>query len=279
MTRYIEQLHVVFFKKENLRGKSWWLSVFYSLIIQSFVRKSLLTMLDDLLPASTPSIKQYLQLAVRLFIASSGDYDPLMLKWRASDCLPQRRGISEIENYEAAKLSVRQAQWSSSGVTSSGEFLQHLFEDDGLPISCRADTHLPPEPLLPPSFSSLLQGNADPDSVQPYTCPGEISQNYTWPDFGQDVCIPPQSNSTLVSPQIDSADYVKIVQSRPKPQCWEHGCNGHQFTTFHNLIRHQREKGVQTLKSSCPNCGVEFVRTTAQNGHMANCKRQPDLAN
>ena len=74
----------------------------------------------------------------------------------------------------------------------------------------------------------------------------------------------------------DSADHVRVVHSRPKPQCWEHGCNGRQFSTFSNLLRHQREKSGAAAKSTCPNCGAEFTRTTARNGHMAHekCKQR-----
>ena len=28
---------------------------------------------------------------------------------------------------------------------------------------------------------------------------------------------------------------LEIMSSRPKPQCWDHGCNGRQFSTFSNL--------------------------------------------
>jgi len=74
----------------------------------------------------------------------------------------------------------------------------------------------------------------------------------------------------------DSGDHVRVVHSRPKPQCWEHGCNGRQFSTFSNLLRHQREKSGAAAKSTCPNCGAEFTRTTARNGHMAHekCKQR-----
>ncbi|ERS96031.1 uncharacterized protein SPSK_00837 [Sporothrix schenckii 1099-18] len=69
---------------------------------------------------------------------------------------------------------------------------------------------------------------------------------------------------------------VRVVQSRPKPQCWEHGCNGRQFSTFSNLLRHQREKSGQATKAVCPNCGAEFTRTTARNGHLQHdkCKQR-----
>ena len=70
--------------------------------------------------------------------------------------------------------------------------------------------------------------------------------------------------------------HVRVVQGRPKPQCWEHGCNGRQFSTFSNLLRHQREKSGQAAKATCPNCGAEFTRTTARNGHLAHdkCKQR-----
>ncbi|APA06589.1 hypothetical protein sscle_02g013590 [Sclerotinia sclerotiorum 1980 UF-70] len=75
---------------------------------------------------------------------------------------------------------------------------------------------------------------------------------------------------------LEPRDHVRVVQSRPKPQCWDHGCNGRQFSTFSNLLRHQREKSGVASKSSCPNCGAEFTRTTARNGHMAHekCKQR-----
>ena len=69
-----------------------------------------------------------------------------------------------------------------------------------------------------------------------------------------------------------ASDQVRILGSRPKPQCWDHGCNGRQFSTFSNLLRHQREKSGTSTKSYCPRCGAEFTRTTARNGHMAHEK-------
>lgn len=74
----------------------------------------------------------------------------------------------------------------------------------------------------------------------------------------------------------EGGSHVRVVQSRPKPRCWEHGCNGRQFSTFSNLLRHQREKSGQAAKAMCPNCGAEFTRTTARNGHLLHdkCKQR-----
>lgn len=59
-----------------------------------------------------------------------------------------------------------------------------------------------------------------------------------------------------------------------KPRCWDHGCSGREFSTFSNLLRHQREKAGTASKSCCPHCGAEFTRTTARNSHarLAKCR-------
>ncbi|KAK0804782.1 hypothetical protein LTR03_007022 [Friedmanniomyces endolithicus] len=77
---------------------------------------------------------------------------------------------------------------------------------------------------------------------------------------------------TLPGASSDSSSSIRILTPRPKPQCWDHGCNGRQFSTFSNLLRHQREKSGTAPKSYCPKCGAEFTRTTARNGHMAHDK-------
>ena len=70
----------------------------------------------------------------------------------------------------------------------------------------------------------------------------------------------------------------KVLDRRAKPQCFDHGCNGREFSTFSNLLRHQREKSGSAAKSYCPNCGAEFTRTTARNGHMEQGKCKPRRA-
>ncbi|KAF2862949.1 hypothetical protein K470DRAFT_262439 [Piedraia hortae CBS 480.64] len=80
------------------------------------------------------------------------------------------------------------------------------------------------------------------------------------------------ATETVASAQQSSS--MRAVNERPKPQCWEHGCNGRQFSTFSNLLRHQREKAGTAAKSKCPKCGAEFTRTTARNGHVAHDKCQ-----
>lgn len=95
----------------------------------------------------------------------------------------------------------------------------------------------------------------------------------------QSYSYPPQAISARQQvPRNSSDSQMRVVNQnqKPKPQCWEHGCNGREFSTFSNLLRHQREKSGTAAKSYCPKCGAEFTRTTARNGHLAHekCSKQ-----
>ncbi|KAF9729934.1 hypothetical protein PMIN01_11867 [Paraphaeosphaeria minitans] len=81
--------------------------------------------------------------------------------------------------------------------------------------------------------------------------------------------------SPAANPVSTSGPMPRILGSRPKPQCWEHGCNGRHSSTFSNLLRHQREKTGTAQKTYCTECGAEFTHTTARNSHMANKKCKP----
>ncbi|MCJ1309714.1 hypothetical protein MMC25_003374 [Agyrium rufum] len=101
-----------------------------------------------------------------------------------------------------------------------------------------------------------------------------------------DISIPPsitpniRPHSSSISPSAPDLSRMegRAVGGRDKPekpQCWEHGCNGREFSTFSNLLRHQREKSGTAAKSYCPQCGAEFTRTTARNGHIEQGKCKP----
>lgn len=142
----------------------------------------------------------------------------------------------------------------------------------------------PSAPMFPTPFQQPLPGNYPmsmeyPPSYDPPTSfqtrsPPSLPVG---PESGMVYQMPavmPSGGGGVVSHQEGS--HVRVVQSRPKPRCWEHGCNGRQFSTFSNLLRHQREKSGQATKASCPNCGAEFTRTTARNGHLLHdkCKQR-----
>ncbi|KAJ5460646.1 uncharacterized protein N7458_002198 [Penicillium daleae] len=80
------------------------------------------------------------------------------------------------------------------------------------------------------------------------------------------------SSPPTIHPGDSNDRSLRVVSSRPRPQCWEHGCEGREFSTFSNLLRHQREKSGVVAKAECPVCGAVFTRTTARNIHVAQGK-------
>jgi hypothetical protein len=136
---YLELLSRLLFRKENIRSNrqwSWWLRTFYSLCIQSLVRKLLVAIVDgqaneknspNLLPA-----KQYLHIALQLFLASSGTYDPLVSSCTADDTKLLDPGAAKrAVQYKTAQAAVNQATWTDRGITSTRDYLNGIFEVDG----------------------------------------------------------------------------------------------------------------------------------------------------
>ncbi|KXH29386.1 hypothetical protein CNYM01_14227 [Colletotrichum nymphaeae SA-01] len=125
----------------------------------------------------------------------------------------------------------------------------------------------------PPMAQAYSMGGMDySNQFQP---PAQYGSRHSMP-VGQDPSLMYGVPPSMGPGAPDQGGHVRVVQSRPKPQCWEHGCNGRQFSTFSNLLRHQREKSGQATKATCPNCGAEFTRTTARNGHLLHdkCKQR-----
>ncbi|KAB5581084.1 hypothetical protein GE09DRAFT_1168330 [Coniochaeta sp. 2T2.1] len=123
------------------------------------------------------------------------------------------------------------------------------------------------QPYMQMGYSSNYQNATSSSLPSHYGRPSMADPNMMYP-------MPPAMSTGGQAGQ--EGTHVRVVQSRPKPQCWEHGCNGRQFSTFSNLLRHQREKSGHAAKASCPNCGAEFTRTTARNGHLLHdkCKQK-----
>jgi hypothetical protein len=111
-----------------------------------------------------------------------------------------------------------------------------------------------------------------PDSLyQPHlvsTAPSQVWPLATAGPLLPSISVPSHPYSASPVPSVETAEGIRVLASRPKPQCFDHGCNGRQFSTFSNLLRHQREKSGSASKAVCPHCGTEFTRTTARNGHL-----------
>ncbi|KAF1956542.1 hypothetical protein CC80DRAFT_472038 [Byssothecium circinans] len=143
----------------------------------------------------------------------------------------------------------------------------------GQPLGSNSASY-PPPPSYPTSSYTMSDYTPLPTSLYPATTsPASFSQYEHPSNLAPTPSAPVQNlSSNQQSGAQPTGVMPRILNSRPKPQCWEHGCNGRQFSTFSNLLRHQREKSGTAAKSSCPRCGAEFTRTTARNGHMTHEK-------
>lgn len=116
------------------------------------------------------------------------------------------------------------------------------------------------ESFLPRSSSYSFDSTPAPADSFPYSMP-----TTSW---SQPVLPPPAG----YVPRQQPIEGVRVVNPRPKPQCWQHQCGGREFSTFSNLLRHQREKSGNSLKHACPRCSTVFTRTTAMKGHLSGGK-------
>lgn len=133
LTLYLNELDRVFFNKENQHNReSWWLSTFYSFCIQGIVRGALMNIFQ-LFKRNLSGVTQYLHLAVRLFIAVSSSYDPLIQNISSNQALSSKDSENAIFNNrcKVAQIAVRQGEWESKGINGSAEYLKQLFEDRG----------------------------------------------------------------------------------------------------------------------------------------------------
>ncbi|KAI1081741.1 hypothetical protein F5B20DRAFT_569659 [Whalleya microplaca] len=148
------------------------------------------------------------------------------------------------------------------------------YSTSPLPDHGNSNMFSPQFPALP--SNDYMGLNYSPGFAPPPPSAQSLSSHYGRPSppMHDGLMYPVQGPPVLPSGNgaAQDAGHVRVVQSRPKPQCWEHGCNGRQFSTFSNLLRHQREKSGQATKATCPNCGAEFTRTTARNGHLLHDK-------
>ena len=161
-------------------------------------------------------------------------------------------------------IAPSQSLSSVSGLTQSPQPSPHLGSTSGagmMPLYGTAASNRSPS-----LYDANMYGHA-------FASPPNANQLYP---AGQSLSYPPpfvgSSNNEMLAKPIGSESSIRVLNHRPKPQCWEHGCNGRQFSTFSNLLRHQREKSGSASKSYCPKCGAEFTRTTARNGHLAHDK-------
>jgi hypothetical protein len=149
---YVDELSSVIFNKENMRDRRWWLSTFYSLYIQSYVRHALIIVEKQLrfssvedVPAEDLTATQYLHLPAVLFTAASAKYDPLLdgrLQYALTDnsVIPET-SVPEL-HHSSARVACEVDKWPEAGIRTPYQFLRRLlqigsldFFDSGLDAS------------------------------------------------------------------------------------------------------------------------------------------------
>ncbi|TKA66991.1 hypothetical protein B0A55_11191 [Friedmanniomyces simplex] len=187
-------------------------------------------------------------------------------------------GTTSDQSYAQSFRRISSPYETASGGQYSAASSQTIPSISGLRHSPMPSPHLGTYPGAEgmQHHSSMSRSPAVYDSnpyQQPYSTSPAQTQLYT---PAQSLSYPPafvgSSVNDLLAKPPGSESSIRVLNQRPKPQCWEHGCNGRQFSTFSNLLRHQREKSGTAPKSYCPRCGAEFTRTTARNGHLAHDK-------
>jgi hypothetical protein len=179
---YLDALSKVFFKKENMRVKeTWWLSTFYSFAIHGLVRK-LLQQLSYILASGTAA-NQYLHLAIRLFIASSGDYDPLMRDY-VTLSKGKEADSSHISDLEEAKIAVEQSSWASREIFSSADYLRNLFEDNSGAFPTNSDAAEKPQAAQAAPETQIPYGRQNPFALPSEGSKKEETFN-TWSSSNQ----------------------------------------------------------------------------------------------
>lgn len=72
-----------------------------------------------------------------------------------------------------------------------------------------------------------------------------------------------------------SHEEQSMMDHSGKHRCWDHGCNGREFSSKSNFVRHVKERSGASTKGVCPLCGAIFTRNSARDTHLAkqSCNR------
>ncbi|KAI1771162.1 hypothetical protein F4818DRAFT_214457 [Hypoxylon cercidicola] len=133
---FTDELSKIVFRKDNrLHERRWWLSAFYSLWIQSHVRRIILTMSQSKVELSADmkrACSDYLLLALDLFDAASASFDPIISAWSLEE-EPSNMDLRLMKYYLHAQRALLSEQWARP-IGSSVKYLRWLYQDmDSIP--------------------------------------------------------------------------------------------------------------------------------------------------
>ncbi|KAI0860218.1 hypothetical protein F4860DRAFT_223880 [Xylaria cubensis] len=168
ISAFIEEFSRIVFRKENrATERKWWLSAFYGLYIQSFVRRTIVFVEDQSLahlrdhhPELHRNCSSYLTLATNLFEAASASYDPLISAWSLEkEPIDHKFDVRLIKYYRLAQQALKADLWAQRNIQSSFEFISLAFGEDLTAMRNRQNEHdiFPTLPLRPMRHRSSIE--------------------------------------------------------------------------------------------------------------------------
>jgi hypothetical protein len=149
LKEYLELLSKVIFKKNAKLRKDWWLSVFYSFCIQSYVRRALMVLVATV--NQTPPATKYLHLAVQLFFvtcnAAAKGYDPVSYDFEnlaLTELSALTHHYLNPSDAVLAQVAAQKISWEEDEIGSSYDYLGLLFDMDRdifIPPTARPHLH------------------------------------------------------------------------------------------------------------------------------------------
>ncbi|KAK3298726.1 uncharacterized protein B0H64DRAFT_318014 [Chaetomium fimeti] len=253
---YVDELSSVIFNKENMRDRRWWLSTFYSLYIQSYVRHALITIEKQLrfqssddVPAEDLTTTQYLHLPAVLFTAASAKYDPLLdgrLQYALTDnsVIPET-SVPEL-HHSSARVACEVDKWPEAGIRTPYQFLRRLLQIGSLDFS---DSALEASGMVGPGSPLAL---ASPSSVR-----GKV---------GSPVSPTPSAFE-------EGSPFPRAPFGQSKRNSWDSRYSAQASTKFSNLSSDSLARTMSTdmtsLYESSIFTGVSFSGSVADlNGDM-----------
>ncbi|KAI1745240.1 hypothetical protein F4680DRAFT_455561 [Xylaria scruposa] len=166
ISAFIGEFSRIIFRKENrATERKWWLSAFYGLYIQSFVRRTIVFVEDQSLAHLRDyelhrNCSSYLNLATNLFEAASASYDPLVSTWSLEkEPIDHKFDVRLIKYYRLAQEALKTDLWVQNDVRSSFEFISLAFGEDLASIRHRQNKQeiFPTLPLRPMLSRSSIE--------------------------------------------------------------------------------------------------------------------------
>lgn len=247
LNKFLDELSRVFFQKQDMRSKAWWLPIFYSFCIQAVVRKALkiLTTGTHSQPSELEWVKEYLHLAIRLFISASGRYDPLTQSFGFGvDESAQSEDLPTSEDYEAARVALG---IPNNDFISSSDYLKRIFEDSGEPLSYNAlpQRAVSPDPIASATASSYEYGNPFSSTLSQHrNLPSprtQASEYQTMADYSSSTCTPSTASSSgtrIAGSFVDRLPFDTWTNPQIGGfQCTYPGCTAQPFQTQASCIQ------------------------------------------